>query len=135
MKKLSLLVLLLGSSYAFSQIKIKDPLPTHGIFQEKKERKAAEYPGGIGTLIKDISKEIKTGRIRGARSGQIRSNAKFIVGLDGKIAKVEVTGDNQDLNSEVERVLKSMKTKWIPGEQNGTPVETWYRVPVVVNFN
>ncbi|WP_336701943.1 energy transducer TonB [Chryseobacterium indologenes] len=132
MKKIVTFALCLGFGLAFSQ---KYTLPDHGIFKEKTtERKPAQYPGGISMFINDVTKEIKTNKIRNSKNEKVRSNAQFIINTQGEIEKIVITGNNKDLNKEVERVLKSMKTKWVPGELDGKPVSVPYNLPFIVNF-
>lgn len=134
MKKIFLLLLPLVSCLGFSQIKIKDPLPTHGIFQEKKDFKAAEYPGGLMALRRAVSEKINTTKIKRAK-GTFFSKAKFTVNSNGNIENIVVTGDNVDLNFEIERVIKSLKTKWKPAESNGVPVNSDYSFPTTLTFD
>lgn len=132
MKKIFVFILCLGFGLATSQ---KYKLPEHGIFKEKtSERKPAQYPGGIQMFVQDVTKEIKTNRITSSKNEKALANAQFIINIQGEIEQIVVTGNNQDLNKEVKRVLKSMKTKWIPGERDGKPVSVPYRLPFVVNF-
>lgn len=133
MKKTILLILLLATQLAFSQIKIKDPLPTHGIFKEKNDYKPAEYPGGLMALRKDIAEKINTNRIKGVK-GTIASKAIFTVNIKGSIENIKVTGDNIDFNYEVERAIKSLKTKWKPAESNGVPVNSNFGFPTALTF-
>jgi len=132
MKKIFAFILCLGFGLALSQ---KYTLPDHGIFKQKApERKPAEYPGGIYKFIHDVTKEIKTNRIISSKDEKAQSNAQFYINTQGQIEKIVVTGSNKDFNKEVERVLKSMKTKWIPAELDGKPISAPYNVPFTINF-
>lgn len=131
MKKTILLILLLATQLAFSQI--KDTIQTHGIFQEKKDFKAAQYPGGLMALRRDIAEKININKIRGAK-GTIVSKAIFTVNIKGSIENIKVTGDNADLNNEIERAIKSLKTKWKPAESNGIPVNSDFSFPTNLTF-
>jgi hypothetical protein len=132
MKKIFALILCLGCGLLFSQ---KYTLPDHGIFKQKApERIPAQYPGGTHMFVHDVTKEIKTNRIVSSKDEKARSNAHFYINTQGEIEKIVVTGSNKDFNKEVERVLKSMKTKWIPAELDGKPVSAPYNVPFSINF-
>lgn len=132
MKKIITFFVCLGFGFAFSQ---KYTLPDHGIFKQKTpERKPAQYPGGISLFIQDVTKEIKANRIISSKEEKARSNAHFYINTQGEIEKIVVTGSNMSLNKEVERVLKSMKTKWTPGELDGKPTSVPYNIPFTVNF-
>lgn len=133
MKKILAFILCFGFGLAFSQ---KYTLPEHGIFKEKtSERKPAQYPGGIQMFVHDVTKQIKPNRIKSSKNEKAVANAQFIISTQGEIEQIVVTGNNQDLNKEVKRVLKSMKTKWTPGERDGKPVSVPYRLPFSVNFD
>ncbi|MCD9618318.1 energy transducer TonB [Chryseobacterium gleum] len=132
MKKIAAFILCLGFGLAFSQ---KYTLPDHGIFKQKTPvRKPAQYPGGISLFVQDVTKEIKTNRIISSKDEKAQSNANFYINTQGEIEKIVVTGSNKSLNKEIERVLKSMKTKWTPGELDGKPISVPYNVPFTVNF-
>lgn len=137
MKKIIFLLFTLGFTLCFSQTQTTEVPPNQDSTVESKTPKTvtpAESPGGIPAFMQDVSKAIKISRVKGAK-GQVQSKAKFSVGPNGVIDQVMVTGANPDLNSEVERVLKTMKTKWTPGKIDGEPGSIWYAVPVVINFD
>ncbi|MDV7696730.1 energy transducer TonB [Chryseobacterium soli] len=136
MKKLLAFILCLGSVLAFSQVKETEspPFESHSTdTHASEEPKQAEYPRGINVFMREVSQKINIKRIRG--TGQVRANAKFSVNAQGEIEKISITGSNETMNKEVERVMKSMKTKWTPGEYKGSPVEIWYTLPFIVNFD
>lgn len=136
MKKIIVLILLLGFSFAFAQAQATETPPTHNHSRDRfnpDARKPAEYPGGISTFMQEAAGKIKTNKIKGAK-GKIKAKAKFAVNIAGEIEKVSVTGDNEDFNKEIERVLLSMRKKWKPEEYKGTPVLSWYNLPFIMNF-
>ncbi|AYZ14476.1 hypothetical protein V2E39_06810 [Chryseobacterium arthrosphaerae] len=135
MKKIVIFIAFLGFGLAFSQEKkTEEPsdYPPKGAVSE--ERKQAEYPGGINTFMRDVFKKINTKKLKGG-AGKAQANARFSVNTQGEIDKLVVTGNNETVNKEVERVMRSMKTKWVPGELKGNPVETMYNLPFIVNFD
>ncbi|PKF75227.1 energy transducer TonB [Chryseobacterium sp. PMSZPI] len=135
MKKLILLSFLLGCSLCFSQVNDENIPPTRGTPSDRPEdRKPAEYPGGITAFMQEAANKIQPKKIKGV-TGNIRAKAKFSINTNGEIEKVFVTGDNQDFNKEVERVILSMSKKWKPEEYKGKPVLSWYTVPITLNFD
>ena len=58
----------------------------------------------------------------------ISSVLTFIVELDGTISDISAKGENSSFNKEIERVVKSIKTRWIfeEGEKKKTPM----RMPI-----
>lgn len=56
---------------------------------------------------------------------------QFIVEKDGRVSDVKVLkGVDRDLDKEAVRVVKSMP-KWQPGKNNGAPVRSYFRLPIV----
>lgn len=136
MKKLALLLFLMGSNLAFTQVKEAEILPIQDQSEEplfSKDNKPAEYPGGMMALRKDVADKIKTNKIRPIK-GKFVSKAKFIVNTKGKIENIVVTGDHPDLNREIERAIKSLKTRWKPAESYGIIVRSYYSFPVTLEF-
>lgn len=126
MKKfLALFLLLFGLLISAQEIQIK----TDSVYTEVEE--AAEYPGGINGLRKVISKELDASKIIGR--GLIASETTFIVDQEGKLSDFKSTG-NVSLAAEMERVLSTMKKRWIPAKINGQPVRTYYRIPMRMNL-
>jgi TonB family protein len=55
---------------------------------------------------------------------------KFVVTYTGEIGRVEVIRSvDPSLDAEAVRVIKLLP-RWIPGKQQGYPVNVWYLVPV-----
>jgi len=133
MKKIATLILCLGFGFAFSQIKETETPPTGAPASTSEERKQPEYPGGINVFMREVSRKINVKQIKGGQ-GKAQANAKFSVNTQGEIDKLVVTGSNETVNKEIERVMKSMKTKWTPGEYKGSPAEIQYNLPFVINF-
>ena len=137
MKKLLFLLFSFGFTLCFSQVNKTETPPTQDHSRDHfipEARKPAEYPGGIGAFMQEAAEKIKTNKIKGIK-GKIKANARFAVNVVGEIEKVSVTGDNEDFNKEIERVLTSMRKKWKPEEYKGTPVLSWYNLPFVINFD
>lgn len=55
---------------------------------------------------------------------------RFMVDVDGSITRMEIVQtDGEKYSREVMRVLNKMP-RWIPAEQNGLQVATWFEQPV-----
>ena len=58
----------------------------------------------------------------------LESSLNFIVEVDGTLSGISAKGENSSFNKEIERVVKSIKTRWIfeEGEKKKTPM----RMPI-----
>ena len=58
----------------------------------------------------------------------LKSSLEFIVEVDGTLSGISAKGENSSFNKEIERVVKSIKTRWIfeEGEKKKTPM----RMPI-----
>ncbi|SHG28185.1 energy transducer TonB [Chryseobacterium sp. OV279] len=128
MKKITVLALIFLSVTAFSQTQ-----ETVKPSQTEQTGKPAEYPGGFGEFRKTVGQKIRIDRIKGAK-GRIESKAAFSINLKGEIENLIVNGENEDFNKEVERAIQSIKPKWKPSTQQGTPVVAKYTIPFAVTF-
>lgn len=133
MKKLSILLLLLGAHFAFSQTLQKEEIKKTALNSTELAytETPAEFPGGMDALRKYILNEFNMAKIRS--SGVITSVVKFVVGTDGGIESVSSTGDDKDMNEEMDRVIKSIKTKWKPARNKGKAVRYFVKFPITVN--
>lgn len=136
MKQITFFFLILNSMVLFSQTNE----PANATPKEHSEEqsvqmvdKQADYPGGIDGFRQTAARKVRVSHIKGVR-GRVQAYAKFSINVNGDIEDLTVTGDNKQFNKEVEIAIKSMKTKWTPGEYKGTPVKTLFTLPFVVNF-
>ncbi|SHE57489.1 energy transducer TonB [Chryseobacterium vrystaatense] len=136
MKKITFFFLVLSSVVLFSQTKE----PANASPKEHSEGqsvqmvdKQADYPGGIDGFRQTAARKVRVSHIKGVR-GKVQAYAKFSINVNGEIEDLTVTGENKQFNREVEVAVKSMKTKWTPGEYKGTPVKTMFTLPFVVDF-
>ena len=61
---------------------------------------------------------------------QGRVTVQFVVTKDGSVGNVTVLrGVDRNLDEEAVRVCKTLP-KFIPGKQNGQPVNVWFTLPV-----
>ncbi|MBQ8594103.1 MAG: energy transducer TonB [Bacteroidaceae bacterium] len=118
------------------QIEIKDI--DNVVVEEPKEEevfmvveKMPEFPGGMGELMKWLSKNIKYPAIAQENGVQGRVVVQFVVNKDGSIVDPQVIKSvDPYLDKEALRVVKAMP-KWSPGEQRGKPVRVKYTLPVM----
>ena len=88
------------------------------------------FPGGQKALLQYISENIKYPSIAQENGIQGRVVVRFIVKKDGSVGEVQILrGVNASLDNEAIRVVKSLPN-FIPGKQNGHPVNVWYTLPI-----
>ncbi|NDV58731.1 M56 family metallopeptidase [Bacteroides sp. 519] len=108
--------------------KVKAVVGEDGIFQIVE--KMPQFPGGQTALMNYLNTNIVYPEAAKANKVQGRVIVQFVVNKNGDVENpVIVRPVNPELDTETIRVIKSMP-KWIPGEQDGTPVNCKYTVPV-----
>lgn len=131
MKKILISILILGFTFVFSQE--TSSLNESNTSQAKQPLSEldspAEFPGGMDAFRMHISKNLRTSSFDNV-SGRLTSNIKFKITSEGKIQDITATGSNAAFNSEMIRVIKSIKTKWKPATHNGQPVDNWFTFPM-----
>jgi protein TonB len=66
----------------------------------------------------------------------MRILVSFVVEKDGSMTDIQVKRDpGYGLGKEAIRVLKSLKTKWVPGMIGTKPVRTSYSLPITVQMD
>lgn len=89
-----------------------------------------KFPGGDTELYKFISNNLNYPAMAIENNVQGRVVVQFVVTKDGSIGNVKVVRSvDRDLDNEAIRVCKKLP-KFIPGKQNGQPVNVWYTLPV-----
>ena len=89
-----------------------------------------EYPGGMGELMKFLSRNIKYPAAAQQARVQGKVIVEFLVGKDGSISDIKVKRSvNPELDAEAVRVIGLMP-KWRPGEQRGKAVDVRYELPI-----
>ena len=92
--------------------------------------KMPEFPGGVQELLGFLSKTIKYPAEAEKAGKQGRVIATFVVRKDGSISDARVVKSVDPLlDAEALRVINAMPA-WIPGTQNGKPVNVKYTVPI-----
>ena len=104
--------------------------------EEKKEQvfrhveQMPEFPGGEAALMKYINDNIRYPVMAIENGVQGRVTVQFVVTKDGSVGNVTVLrGVDRNLDEEAIRVCKTLP-KFIPGKQNGQPVNVWFTLPV-----
>ena len=86
-----------------------------------------EFNGGMGALMQYLSDNI---RYPEEKDIQGRVLVSFVVGKDGSISNAQVVKSvHPSFDAEALRIINNMP-KWIPGTQNGKPVNVKYVVPI-----
>lgn len=91
-----------------------------------------EYPGGIDSMMKFISKNFRPAKVIDPETGisSTKMYVQFTVRKDGSISNPKITkGISPALDKEAIRVVKMMP-KWKPGKQYGVPVNVTYNLPI-----
>ncbi|AYN00728.1 energy transducer TonB [Chryseobacterium sp. 3008163] len=129
MKKNLVLISFLGFTLAFSQVQegIKASQSSRETYVPEADIQPS-FPGGINEFRGKVAQKINIKKIKNA-TGKVNSTAKFAVNMQGNIESITVFGNNDDLNSEVENAIKSIKTKWKPATYKSHPVKYWFQLP------
>lgn len=89
-----------------------------------------EYPGGMGELVKFLSRNVKYPVAAQQARVQGKVIVEFLVGTDGSISDIKVKHSVcPELDAEAMRVIGLMP-KWRPGEQRGKAVSVRYEMPI-----
>ncbi|OGS77638.1 MAG: hypothetical protein A3D31_11630 [Candidatus Fluviicola riflensis] len=93
----------------------------------------AEFPGGKEALKAFIEANLKIPEVAVHYKIEGKSFMQFVVSAQGNISNVKaVRGvpNCVECDKEAERVIRSMP-KWIPGKNNGIPVNSLFNLPIV----
>ena len=89
-----------------------------------------QFPGGPAALMEFLSKNVKYPQEAYKNGIQGRVIVTFVINKDGSISDAKVVKSvAPQLDEEALRVVHSMPN-WIPGRQNGEPVNVKYTVPI-----
>ncbi|GHV13812.1 cell envelope biogenesis protein TonB [Bacteroidia bacterium] len=89
------------------------------------------FQGGEAEMYAFIKKNLNYPPVDQEMGNQGRVTIRFVVNKTGEISNVQlVKGVSPGCDKEAMRVIKSMP-KWIPGRQNGEPVNVYFIIPVV----
>lgn len=92
-----------------------------------------EFPGGIPAFLSYVQKNFRIPEVEQNMTARIY--VSFVVEKDGSLTDIKVTRDpGYGMGKEAERVLRSVKTKWKPGIQNGKEVRARFNLPITINI-
>ncbi len=93
------------------------------------------FPGGQAALMKFINENLRYPAAAIENGIQGRVVVQFVVKKDGSVDDVTVLhGVDSALDEEAVRVCKTLP-KFIPGKQNGQPVNVWFTLPIIFNLS
>jgi len=91
------------------------------------------YPGGLEAFYEAVGRRFRIPEVDSAKTMKVY--VSFVVETDGTMTNIKVARDpGYGLGNEAMRVLKSIKTKWKPGQIKGVNVRTAYNLPITVNI-
>lgn len=105
----------------------KDTIQIYNVAQQM-----PQFPGGDAEMLKYIRDNINYSSLF-LDSHDLLSivTVRFAVMIDGSISRISIIkSPDKLLSEEAVRVIESMP-KWIPGMQDGKPVNIYYHVPVI----
>ena len=92
------------------------------------------FPGGMSAFRKEFSQNFNTFALEKTDGGTLKTVVYYVVEVDGSILYVKAIGENESINKEAERTLKSIKTKYAPAKVNNLVVRHILRMPLSMNF-
>lgn len=93
--------------------------------------KMPEFPGGMAKFYTYVGNNFTRPELDAERT--LKVYVSFVIEKDGSITDIMVKNDpGYGVGKEAIRVLKSLKTKWIPGILNGKAVRTAYNLPITI---
>jgi len=96
--------------------------------------KLPEFPGGISKFYSYVGNNFEKPEIENT-TNTMRIFVSFVIEKDGRMTDIQVLKDpGYGLGKEAVRVLKSLRTKWIPGMLAGKAVRTAYNLPILVQM-
>ena len=97
--------------------------------------KKAEFQGGLNALMEYLRSNLCYPEQAANLGLQGRVIVSFVVNTDSTISNVQIErGVDSLLDDEAIRVVSSMP-KWIPAEQNGRKVRSYFRLPVLFKLS
>lgn len=94
---------------------------------------AAEYPGGIHVLRKEVSELFYFDAVT-QDLPKISTSIAFVVERDGSISEVKAAGDHSVFNRQAEIAVYLLANKFSPAKLNGVNVRSRFRIPITMSF-
>ena len=98
--------------------------------------KPCTYPGGQSALMLWLQKNISYPEQAAVIHARGRVFVQFVVEVDGTISNVKTIGrvPHQSLGREAVRKVRKIPGKWTPGEMNGKPVRSYFKLPIMFSI-
>ncbi|MDE6697801.1 MAG: energy transducer TonB, partial [Muribaculaceae bacterium] len=91
---------------------------------------SAEFPGGLSSLYKWLSQNIRYPEVAQLNDIQGRVVVRFVVEKDGSIGEASIyQGVDKHPDKEALRVVRNMP-KWYPAKNSGVPVRSYFMIPI-----
>lgn len=98
--------------------------------------KIPEFPGGHAAFMKLIIGNFNTSRLARQNISKARAIAVFDIDKEGNMINLRMESyDHEAVKTEFLNALNKIKTKWVPGEQNGKKVKMRMRQPLQFNLD
>ena len=105
------------------------------IYQTVAVEQKPQYPGGLKALYEYLRLNTNYPEFAADNNVQGKVILQFAVMKDGSISNITVIrAIDSALDKEAVRVVSAMP-KWIPGKQNGRPVNVYYMLPVIFRLH
>lgn len=95
--------------------------------------KQPEFPGGMNEFRKKFSENFDATPLK-ASDAALKTTIYFVVEPDGTVNRIIAVGDNDELNKEAERTIKSINAKYEPAQVNNMAVRYLMRFPLSMNI-
>jgi protein TonB len=106
-------------------------LPTNEPVNAAALDKMPEFPGGMSKFYTYVGNNFNRPELEAEKT--LKVYVSFVIERDGSITDIVVKNDpGYGMGKEAIRVLKSLRTKWIPGVLNGKAVRTAYNLPITI---
>lgn len=93
------------------------------------------FPGGEKRLKNYLKDNIRTNAITGVKSNLYVIEIQFVIEKDGTMSGITtMISPDKSMRDEIIRAMKSVKTKWQPGIQNGMSVRCSHTLDVEVTI-
>ncbi len=137
MKNLILVGALIFSSVAIGQEKTNDSISTNKPYIYEVVDSPAEFPGGRYEMIDYLAKNIQVpSSPNGRRKYSGKTYIKFVVSDQGKISNVKVMKGAENCPECDDSAVNAIRNMpdWIPGLNQGKPVNQWFTLPIIFNI-
>ena len=128
MKKNLTLFALVFSCYIFAQQTIETPPAEKAILKDDNVI-AATFPQGNKFFSTLLYSKFIIDNVDCSVVGIQKTLIEFIVEKDGSTSNIKSFGNNESLNAEVTRTVKSIRQKWNAATLNGQKVRSKYKQP------